>query len=102
MRLRREAVTIEVMIGMYCAGKGHARKALCESCADLRDYALLRVENCAFGSGKPVCAKCPTHCYKSGMRDRVREVMRYSGPRMILRHPALAIMHLFDSARSRP
>jgi len=101
MRLRREAKTIKVMIDIYCADRGHAKNVPCESCAELRDYALLRVENCAFGSRKPVCAKCPTHCYKSGMRDRIREVMRHAGPRMIVRHPALAIMHLFDSARSR-
>ena len=102
MRLRREATTIKVMIDIFCAGQGHAKKAPCDSCAELRDYALLRLEKCGFGAGKPVCAKCPAHCYKSEMRERVREVMRYSGPRMIVRHPALAIMHLLDSARSRP
>lgn len=101
MRLRREATTIKVMIDMYCAGQGHADKIPCESCAELRDYAILRVEKCGFGARKPVCAKCPTHCYKSGMRERIREVMRHSGPRMIVRHPALAIMHLFDSLRPR-
>jgi len=30
------------------------------------------------------------------MRDRVRVVMRYSGPRMLSRHPLLAVGHLVD------
>jgi hypothetical protein len=30
------------------------------------------------------------------MRERVREVMRYAGPRMLLHHPWLAICHLVD------
>jgi hypothetical protein len=35
------------------------------------------------------------------MRDRVKEVMRFSGPRMLLRHPILAIRHLLDGRRER-
>jgi hypothetical protein len=30
------------------------------------------------------------------MREAVREVMRYAGPRMALRHPILAFLHLLD------
>ena len=30
------------------------------------------------------------------MRDKIREVMRFSGPRMILYHPIEAIIHMFD------
>jgi hypothetical protein len=35
------------------------------------------------------------------MRERVREVMRYSGPRMLTRHPVLAVAHLVDGRRKR-
>ena len=101
MRLRREATTIEAMVRIFCFGKSHSMKVLCEDCQTLKDYALQRVDSCRFGAEKPVCAKCPVHCYKPEMRERVREVMRYAGPRMITRHPALAILHLLDSARSR-
>jgi hypothetical protein len=30
------------------------------------------------------------------MKKRIKAVMRYSGPRMMLHHPFLAITHLFD------
>jgi hypothetical protein len=33
------------------------------------------------------------------MRERIREVMRYSGPRMLLSHPLMAIRHLIDGLR---
>jgi len=36
------------------------------------------------------------------MREKVREVMRYSGPRMILRHPWLALMHVVDKRHVAP
>lgn len=100
MRLRREARTIERMIDLYCRQQHGRREGLCAECEALRDYALKRVGACRFGTAKPVCAKCKVHCYKPDMRERVRAVMRYSGPRMLLRHPYLAVMHLVDSARS--
>ncbi|HUX41828.1 MAG TPA: nitrous oxide-stimulated promoter family protein [Rectinemataceae bacterium] len=99
-RLEREAKTIGAMIGLYCADLHESPEGLCPECSALRDYALLRVEKCKFGAAKPACAKCTVHCYKRDMRERVRAVMRYSGPRMLLRHPVLALGHLVDSARS--
>ena len=43
-----------------------------------------------FGDDKPTCANCKVHCYSEAMRERVRDVMRYAGPRMLWRHPVLA------------
>ncbi len=71
-------------------------------CAPLRDYALERLDKCPFQEGKTTCAKCRVHCYKPEMREKVRTVMRYSGPRMLYRHPVLAVMHLVDSRRKSP
>ena len=101
MRLDRESRTIAAMIDIYCADTHRRTDSLCGDCRALRDYALDRVGKCRFGADKPVCAKCPIHCYKPEMRERVRVVMRHSGPKMLLRHPALAILHMVDSARTR-
>jgi hypothetical protein len=70
-RLLREAKTIKAMIDIYCRGQGHAPRPPCEACASLLDYSLQRVEKCRFGPDKPACAKCPIHCYKPDMRERV-------------------------------
>lgn len=95
-----ELKTIARMIGLYCRGHNHAPTGLCEACSELLAYAEGRIGKCPFGVGKPVCNQCTVHCYKPDMRERVREVMRYAGPRMMARHPILAIRHLVRSRYS--
>ncbi len=97
-RLDRERRTIQVMIQIYCQGNHGSNGVLCPGCQQLSAYAMQRLEKCPFQAGKPTCAKCPIHCYKPAMRQQVRQVMRYSGPRMLLRHPILAILHSLDGA----
>ncbi len=99
-RLRREKKTVLVMIRRYCRDHhGSPPRAFCPECRALRDYAFCRLDRCPFGSEKPTCAKCPIHCYKPAMRERIRAVMRYAGPRMAVRHPLLALLHLLDDRR---
>lgn len=94
-----EARTIAAMISMYCRAHHGAATDRCEDCSGLLAYAQQRIEKCPFGSDKPVCNTCTVHCYKPEMRERVRIVMRYAGPRMLFRHPLLAIRHLIRSKR---
>jgi hypothetical protein len=101
-RLRREWRTMQVMVGIYCAGHAHAHAAdelLCGSCQEFLLYAERRLEKCPYGPAKPTCAKCPIHCYKPQPREFAREVMRYAGPRMLLRHPWLSATHFADKLR---
>jgi hypothetical protein len=101
-RLDRERHTIEVMLGIYCRSKHRTSGGLCPECRDLHDYAMQRIAKCPYGEDKPTCAKCPIHCYKPAMREKVRAMMRYSGPRMMLYHPWLTVLHYRDEwARAR-
>lgn len=95
-RLDRERETIRLMIGLYCRDNHHPACELCDECRDLLEYAMTRVDKCRFQSNKPVCARCLVHCYKPDMREKVRQVMRYAGPRMLWRHPLLTLQHLWD------
>ena len=81
-------------------GARHTTRGLCPECATLLDYALRRLDSCRFGNGKPSCRKCPVHCYHADMRERIRTVMRWAGPRMIFRHPIAATRHLLRELRS--
>ena len=74
---------------------------LCPQCQALLDYAHQRLERCKFGNEKPSCTRCPVHCYKPAMRQQIRQVMRFSGPRMLLHNPVLAIRHLWDFLMSK-
>ncbi|KHT23512.1 hypothetical protein RC96_02170 [Pectobacterium carotovorum subsp. carotovorum] len=69
---------------------------------DLFNYAIKRLERCQFGEDKPACKHCPIHCYQPARREAIKAIMRWSGPRMLLRHPILAIRHLIDDHRPVP
>jgi len=94
------------MVVIYCHDHAHQpgrhvgrSDQLCPDCGELLAYAGERLTGCRYGAAKPTCANCPVHCYRPAMRERMREVMRYSGPRMLRRHPVLAVAHV---AKGRP
>ncbi|MBR1715823.1 MAG: nitrous oxide-stimulated promoter family protein [Treponema sp.] len=92
--------TVFFMIQLYCKGKHKNRLALknpeklCDDCKRLSDYVYERVKKCPFMETKTFCSACRVHCYKAEMRQKIREVMRFSGPRMLFYHPLLAIKHV--------
>ena len=98
-KLKKERKTIEIMIKNFCKHHHNVNGKICSDCYSLTEYANLRLDICPYGENKHVCSKCPIHCYKPEMRENIREVMRYSGPRMIYSHPYLAFRHLFLKAR---
>jgi len=102
-RLARELATVRAMVALHCRDH-HAvgGDALCADCADLMAYATRRLDRCVFGDDKPTCANCRVHCYSADKREQVRVVMRYAGPRMLLRHPLLALAHVVDGHRAAP
>ncbi|MEW6337485.1 MAG: nitrous oxide-stimulated promoter family protein [Acidobacteriota bacterium] len=100
-RLRRERKTVDAMVRMYCRAH-HGGPTPCRECADLATYAGHRLDRCPYGADKPTCVNCPIHCYRPEPRERMREVMRWAGPRMLWRHPFLAVMHLIDGRRPAP
>ena len=95
-RIEREKKTVRWMIEIWCHDHHGTRKGLCPECSELLEYAHKRLELCKFGEQKKYCHYCPVHCYKPQMRERIREVMRYSGPRMLFHHPLAAIRYLLE------
>ena len=93
---------MEAMVKIYCRDKHDSHGPLCESCAELMEYADKRLEKCPYQEDKPTCAKCPIHCYKVDRREQVKAVMRYSGPRMMFRHPVFALRHWIDGFKKAP
>ena len=96
-----ELRTIREMVVLYCRTH-HPGGTFCFECSDLLDYATHRLDRCFFGEEKPTCVTCPIHCYHPMMRERVKQVMRFAGPRMLLHHPVLAIRHLIKDRRPAP
>ena len=100
-RIKRESRTVSAMIACYCK-KHHGKGCLCPECEELAGYALSRLKTCRFQEGKTVCSRCPVHCYRPEMREKIRKVMKFSGPRMIYLHPLMALSHLYDKRRKEP
>lgn len=97
----REKYVVSEMITLYCTKKHKNKSGLCPECAALLEYAKLRSDKCPFMETKTFCSNCKVHCYKKDMREKIREVMRFSGPRMIFTHPVLAISHVIESKKEK-
>jgi hypothetical protein len=110
---RKKAKELKVLagfVGIYCrekhAGRDRAefpvrdagvRRALgsrpprlCEDCRRLLEHGIAKLLLCPYDP-KPMCKKCPTHCYAPGYRERIREVMRFSGLYLV-RHGRLDLL----------
>ena len=79
-RIEEEKIVVEQMIRLYCQ-KSEGYGELCPSCRELLSYAHSRLDRCRYGENKFTCKKCPTHCYRPEMKERIRTVMRWAGPR---------------------
>ena len=97
----REKKTVSLMIRLYCRKKHGTKSGLCAECRELSAYAATRSDRCPFMETKTFCSNCRVHCYKPEMRDRIRAVMRFSGPRMIFYHPVMAVRHVIESRREK-
>jgi len=72
-------------VEVYCR-KNHeaAGSEPCAECGELLEYARARLEKCPYDP-KPKCKDCPSHCYKPEYRQRIREIMRFSGMHFVKR-----------------
>lgn len=98
--LEKEAEVLTRMVQISCRGQ-HGEAVLCPDCAQLLAYGLERLRDCPKGADKGFCSSCTIHCYAPDMGERMRGVMRYAGPRMLVRHPGMALRHAADRLRCK-
>lgn len=82
------------LTGSGLQGLGLERFHLCAECREFLDYAFVRRLKCPL-EPKPTCKHCHVHCYRPGHREKVREIMRFSGRRLILRGRLDLLWHYF-------
>lgn len=90
-----EKKVVHKMISLYCNSNHNTKADLCPGCLELKEYAFARLERCPFGENKPTCGSCSIHCYKPAMKKKIKEVMRFAGPRMLLLNPIYTIRHFY-------
>ena len=88
---------LKVMIDIY--QRKHPQES--KMCENLYKYACLRIDKCPFMETKTFCSNCKVHCYRSDMQQKIREVMAYSGPRMLFYHPVMAIKHVIETQKEK-
>lgn len=93
--IKSEKCVVSHMIGLYCKHKLKCGE-MPQEYKELEAYAHKRLDGCKFGDSKPACKRCPIHCYRPDMRQKIRDVMRWAGPRMLIYDPIAAIKHLFN------
>ncbi|WP_062352818.1 nitrous oxide-stimulated promoter family protein [Bacillus kwashiorkori] len=94
-KVQKEKTIVAEMIHIYCRKKHH-QEELCADCLDLKNYAHKRLSSCRFGEEKSACSNCRIHCYKPEYREKIKSIMRFSGPRMLFHHPFYSIKHLLN------
>ena len=73
---------------------GHA-VSLCADCTKLLAHAFTKRSTCPL-EPRPACKRCPTHCYHPAYRRQIREVMKYSGRRLVMSGRVDYLLHLLS------
>jgi hypothetical protein len=73
---------------------GRRPPVLCDECRKLLDHGIAKLLLCTYDP-KPVCKKCPTRCYAPGYRQRIRQVMRFSGLYLVKHGRLDLILHYY-------
>ena len=83
-----EKLLVSEMIALYCRKQHKTPKGqLCPACQELQDYALARIDKCPF--------------METAMREQIRAVMRWAGPRMLPVHPVLSVKHVAVTLKAK-
>lgn len=90
---QKEKLLVSEMISLYCKKQHLTKKGLCRECFELLEYAKKRSDCCPFMEHKTFCSNCKVHCYNSEMRLKIKAVMKFSGPRLLFRHPLIVLSH---------
>ena len=102
-RQERDLKTLEAMGRIFCAahhGGGKDASGLCPSCRMTVDATFQRAALCPNGH-EGNCQDCLVHCQRGEAQARIREIMRYSAPRMAFCHPLMTADYLRKKLRSR-
>lgn len=99
-RIEKEKQVVSTMIQLYCKRKHHT-KQLCEECTDLEAFALKRLSHCRYQEEKTFCSSCKTHCYPPRYKEKIKKVMRFSGPRLLFTHPIMVVQHILEGRKSK-
>lgn len=112
-QLKRDLKILARFIEVYCQGK-HANAVripvalkhfdletvskrpllLCPECHKLLAHAFTKRIHCPL-EPKPQCKHCENHCYHPAYREKIKEVMAYSGRKLVMHGRLDYLLHLY-------
>lgn len=105
---KKDIRLIGKFVEVYCAGRhggverssftlpaGLGERRLCPECSAFMEYAVAKRMKCPLEEEKPSCKHCRIHCYAKAQREKVREIMAYSGRKLMLRGRLDYVWHYF-------
>ena len=69
-------------------------KNICKECENIYNYASIRTDKCKFIDTKTFCSACSSQCYNKDMKEKIKNIMHFSGKRMLFHHPIIALKHV--------
>ncbi len=105
---KKDIRLIGKFVEVYCAGKhmgvekhpfllpeALGKRQMCAECAGFMTYAVARRLKCPLEAEKPSCKHCRIHCYAAPQLAKVKEIMAYSGRKLMMRGRLDYIWHYF-------
>jgi len=77
------------------------KRKVCEDCRRLLSHAVAKRVRCPL-EPKPSCRVCTEHCYAKRYRERIRQVMKFSGRHLILRGRLHYLLHFLERPPKEP
>ncbi len=94
---KKDIRLIGKFVEVYCNGKHGdisrspfllpedlGQRRVCSDCATFMKYAVSKRVKCPLEAEKPSCKHCRIHCYSKEQREKVREIMSYSGRKLMM------------------
>lgn len=90
---------LEKMIRLYC--KNNHKDYLCNDCKNLISYSNIRTDYCKRLDEFFFCSSCDRTCYDNENLEKIRKIMRYSGPRMIYSDPKASVRFVSEKIKMK-
>jgi hypothetical protein len=70
------------------------KRTICAECSELLEHGIKKRSLCPLNP-KPSCKNCHIHCYGPAYRQKIREIMAFSGKWLLLRGRVDYLWHYF-------
>ena len=89
------------MSGIDLGGTNLGKRKVCAECRRLLAHAVTKRARCPLDP-KPSCRLCTEHCYAPVFRERIREVMKFSGRHLVMRGQVHLLLHFLERPPKEP